>query len=51
MTNLPWPQAQLTHLDRVSGQKAVVAAQRRLPLLNQGKALMGRCTTCAYRST
>nr|WP_227457249.1 radical SAM protein [Micromonospora purpureochromogenes] len=47
---LPWPQAQLTRLDQVSGQSEVVAAQRRLPLLNQGKALMERCTTCAYRS-
>ncbi|MEV5766097.1 radical SAM protein [Micromonospora sp. NPDC052213] len=47
---LPWPQAQLTRLEQVSGQSAVVAAQRRLPLLNQGKALMERCTTCAYRS-
>ncbi|WP_433530608.1 radical SAM protein [Micromonospora sp. CA-263727] len=48
---LPWPQAELTRLNQVSTQGAVVAAQRRLPLLNQGKALMGRCTTCAYRST
>ncbi|MGV9211083.1 radical SAM protein [Micromonospora sp. RB23] len=48
---LPWPQAQLAFLDQTLGQNAVVAAQRRLPLLNQGKTLMGRCTTCAYRST
>ncbi len=47
---LPWPQAQLTRLDQALGQEAVIAAQRRLPLLNQGKALMERCTTCAYRS-
>ncbi|WP_116211578.1 radical SAM/SPASM domain-containing protein [Streptomyces olivoreticuli] len=47
---LPWPQAQLTRLDQVSGQAAVIAAQRRLPLLNQGKALMERCITCDYQS-
>ncbi|MFF3853562.1 radical SAM protein [Micromonospora sp. NPDC002575] len=47
---LPWPQAKLTLLNQVPGQNAVVAAQRRLPLLNQGKALMERCTTCAYQS-
>ncbi|MGZ0198771.1 radical SAM protein [Streptomyces sp. RM1] len=47
---LPWPQAQLTRLGQVTDQSAVASAQRRLPLLNQGKALMERCTTCAYRS-
>ncbi|MEV1066026.1 radical SAM protein [Streptomyces sp. NPDC050263] len=47
---LPWPQAQLTRLDQAPDQAGVVAAQRRLPLLNQGKALMERCTTCAYQS-
>lgn len=46
---LPWPQAQLTRLGQITDQAAVVSAQRRLPLLNQGKALMERCTTCAYR--
>ncbi|MFE7269406.1 radical SAM protein [Streptomyces sp. NPDC057623] len=48
---LPWPQAQLTRLGQVADQAEVVAGQRRLPLLNQGKALMERCTTCAYRSS
>ncbi|MFJ9961272.1 radical SAM protein [Streptomyces avermitilis] len=48
---LPWPQAQLTRLNQVADQAEVVASQRRLPLLNQGKALMERCTTCAYRSS
>lgn len=46
---LPWPQAQLARLGQVTDQGAVVAAQRRLPLLNQGRALMERCTTCAYQ--
>ncbi|MGX1760475.1 radical SAM protein [Streptomyces lydicus] len=47
---LPWPQAQLTRLDQVDDQVGVIAAQRRLPLLNQGKDLMGRCTSCDYRA-
>ncbi|MEV1011762.1 radical SAM protein [Streptomyces sp. NPDC049881] len=47
---LPWPQAQFASLGRIPDEAAVVAAQRRLPLLNEGKALMERCTTCAYRS-
>ncbi|MFI9588571.1 radical SAM protein [Streptomyces sp. NPDC052236] len=46
---LPWPHAQLTHLNQVTDQTEIVAAQRRLPLLNQGKALMERCTSCSYR--
>ncbi|AJC54963.1 radical SAM protein [Streptomyces sp. 769] len=48
---LPWPQAQLGHLDRIPEEAVVIAGQRRLPLLNQGKALMERCTSCGYRST
>lgn len=47
---LPWPQAQLTRLDQVTEESEIAAAQRRLPLLNQGKDLMGRCTSCSYRS-
>ncbi|MGO4636117.1 SPASM domain-containing protein [Streptomyces sp. 2RAF24] len=47
---LPWPQAQLTRLDQPAGEPDIVAAQRRLPLLNQGKDLMGRCIGCSYRS-
>ncbi|MFD6247810.1 radical SAM protein [Streptomyces roseolus] len=47
---LPWPQAQITRLDQTAGEPDIVAAQRRLPLLNQGKDLMGRCTGCSYRS-
>ncbi|MGW5096298.1 radical SAM protein [Streptomyces nodosus] len=47
---LPWPQAQLTRLDQADGQVGIIAAQRRLPLLNQGKDLMERCTGCAYQS-
>ncbi|GAA1468154.1 radical SAM protein [Nocardiopsis exhalans] len=48
---LPWPQAQLTHLSQKPDQADVVAAQRRLPLLNQGKALMSRCASCTYQSS
>ncbi|MEU8708650.1 radical SAM protein [Streptomyces sp. NPDC048565] len=47
---LPWPQAQLARLDQAVDQPGIIAAQRRLPLLNQGKSLMNRCTTCDYRS-
>ncbi|MDQ0810174.1 uncharacterized protein QFZ63_001888 [Streptomyces sp. B3I7] len=47
---LPWPEAQLGRLGQIPGEAGVVAAQRRLPLLNAGKALMDRCTTCSYRS-
>ncbi|WP_432144270.1 radical SAM protein [Streptomyces sp. bgisy084] len=47
---LPWPQAQIGRLDQVPDQDAVIVGQRRLPLLNEGKGLMERCTTCAYRS-
>lgn len=48
---LPWPQAQLTRLDQAADQVGIIAAQRRLPLLNQGKDLMDRCTTCDYRTS
>lgn len=48
---LPWPQAQLDSLAQATDQAALIASQRRLPLLNQGRALMERCITCAYRST
>lgn len=48
---LPWPQAQLTLLDQATDVSAVVAAQRRLPLLNEAKGLMARCRTCAYRDS
>lgn len=47
---LPWPQAQLTRLDQAEDQAGIIAAQRRLPLLNQGKDLMERCTSCDYRA-
>ncbi|MFJ8300159.1 radical SAM protein [Streptomyces sp. NPDC094447] len=47
---LPWPQAQITRLGQTAGEPAIVAAQRQLPLLNQGKGLMGRCSGCSYRS-
>ncbi|MFF6833288.1 radical SAM protein [Streptomyces sp. NPDC012438] len=47
---LPWPQAQITRLGQTAGEPDIVAAQRRLPLLNQGKGLMGRCSGCSYRS-
>ncbi|MEU8132154.1 radical SAM/SPASM domain-containing protein [Streptodolium elevatio] len=46
---LPWPQAQLTNLDETANISSVLAEQRRLPLLNEGKALMRRCVECAYR--
>ncbi|MFB7918042.1 radical SAM protein [Streptomyces sp. NPDC056061] len=48
---LPWPQAQLTRLDQAADQVGIIAAQRRLPLLNQGKHLMDQCTTCDYRTS
>jgi uncharacterized protein len=48
---LPWPDAQLSVVDEIESQSVVVAAQRRLPILNQGKSLMERCTKCTYRST
>ncbi|MDH6223674.1 hypothetical protein [Streptomyces sp. MJP52] len=48
---MPWPQAQLGLMEELTGQAAVVAGQRRLPLLNDVRGLMGRCTTCSYRST
>ncbi|PYC69175.1 radical SAM protein [Streptomyces tateyamensis] len=48
---LPWPQARLTTLQTVTGQREITEAQHRSNLLNQGKALMNRCTTCDYRST
>ncbi|MFD4906583.1 radical SAM protein [Kitasatospora purpeofusca] len=48
---LPWPQAQLTLLDTANDQCEITKAQQGSHLLNQGKALMDRCTTCDYRST
>lgn len=48
---LPWPQAQLTLLDQTTDVSAVVAAQRRLPLLNDAKGLMTRCGTCTYHDS
>ena len=48
---LPWPQAQLTLLDSTNDQREITEAQQGSNLLNQGKALMDKCTTCDYRST
>lgn len=48
---LPWPQAQLTVLDTTNGQYEITEAQQGSNLLNQGKALMDKCTACDYRST
>ncbi|MCX4689764.1 radical SAM protein [Kitasatospora purpeofusca] len=48
---LPWPQAQLTLLDTTNDQREITEAQQGSNLLNQGKALMDKCTTCDYRST
>jgi uncharacterized protein len=48
---LPWPRAGLTTLDNASHEGSVRAAQRQSPLLNQGRELMTRCVTCAYRAT
>ncbi|MEV4560888.1 radical SAM protein [Kitasatospora sp. NPDC049285] len=48
---LPWPQAQLTRLHTTSDQREITAVQQSSNLLNQGKALMNKCTTCDYRST
>ncbi|MFD4374805.1 radical SAM protein [Streptomyces sp. NPDC058486] len=47
---LPWPQAQIGRIDLVTGEPGIAAAQRRLPLLSQGKDLMQRCAGCSYRS-
>ncbi|GHB10030.1 radical SAM/SPASM domain-containing protein [Streptomyces chryseus] len=48
---LPWPQARLTQLETANDQREVIAAQQGSLLLNQGKALMDKCTTCGYRDT
>ncbi|MBH1937469.1 radical SAM protein [Streptomyces sp. AV19] len=48
---LPWPQARLTLLHETRDQHAVAGAQRSSRLLQQGRSLMERCTTCDYRDT
>ncbi|MER7702355.1 radical SAM protein [Kitasatospora sp. NPDC097605] len=48
---LPWPQARLARLDEIGDQHGVARLQQDNLLLNQGKALMAKCTTCDYRST
>lgn len=48
---LPWPQARLTQLESAADQKEISLAQQESLLLNQGKALMEKCTTCDYRDT
>jgi uncharacterized protein len=48
---LPWPQARLAQLETAGGQHEVIRAQQGSLLLNQGKALMDKCTTCDYRDT
>ncbi|MFB6822660.1 radical SAM protein [Streptomyces virginiae] len=48
---LPWPQARLVQLESVTDQHEVIRAQQDSVLLDQGKALMNKCTTCDYRDT
>lgn len=48
---LPWPQARLTQLESTADEHEVVRAQQDSLLLDQGKALMDKCTTCDYRTT
>ncbi|MFF1906388.1 radical SAM protein [Kitasatospora sp. NPDC058218] len=48
---LPWPQARLVQLDEVTGQDELARLQQDSILLNQGKALMAKCTSCDYRAT
>jgi uncharacterized protein len=48
---LPWPQAHLVQLETANGQHEVIRAQQGSLLLNQGKDLMDKCTTCDYRGT
>ncbi|WP_159927737.1 MULTISPECIES: radical SAM/SPASM domain-containing protein [Nocardia] len=48
---LPWPEAQLGNLRDLPGHRAVQMAQRRLPLLVEGRALAGKCADCRYRHT
>ncbi|MFE9575326.1 radical SAM protein [Nocardia sp. NPDC006044] len=45
---LPWPAAELGRTDELTD---ISAAQRRLPLLQHGRALTGKCETCRYRTT
>ncbi|MFD6468776.1 radical SAM protein [Streptomyces goshikiensis] len=48
---LPWPQARLASLDEVTGEHQLIGLQQGSLLLDQGKALMAKCTTCDYRDT
>lgn len=48
---LPWPAARLADLGQVRGEHDVTSAQRDSALLGQGRSLMAKCVTCAYRST
>ncbi|MEV7928580.1 radical SAM protein [Kitasatospora sp. NPDC088779] len=48
---LPWPQAQLTHLTPTTSPADITTAQHGSNLLRQGKGLMTACVTCDYRGT
>jgi uncharacterized protein len=48
---LPWPAAQLTTLPEVTDTRQIVAAQRTLPLLVEGRGLMSKCVTCDYQTS
>jgi uncharacterized protein len=48
---LPWPAAQLTHLNQLNTEWDVAAAQQASTLLSQGRSLMAKCVPCAYRRT
>ena len=48
---LPWPQARLTQLDETTSQHELARLQHGSLLLNQGRALMNKCTSCDYRNT
>lgn len=48
---LPWPAAQLGRFTELTNSAEVVAAQRTLPLLNEGRSLTAKCERCRYRHT
>ncbi|MBT0774150.1 radical SAM protein [Kineosporia sp. J2-2] len=48
---LPWPKARLVQLNDRSSQGKVIAEQESSALLAEGRALMNRCSDCAYRET
>ncbi|MCM6774504.1 radical SAM protein [Nocardia sp. CDC159] len=48
---LPWPAAQLADMKDLTEPGEITLAQRRLPILTQGRELVGKCRSCRYHDS